>query len=96
MHFDVDEQIVARKVSVRGHVQGVFFRDSVRRQAERRGVRGVAANRRDGSVEIVLEGRPEDIRDVIDYCARGPRGASVTALDVQECSPQGLSGFHIR
>ena len=59
-------------------------------------MRGVATNRRDGSVEIVLEGRPEDIRDVIDYCARGPRGASVTALDVQECSPQGLSGFHIR
>ena len=96
MHFDVDEQIVARKVTVRGHVQGVFFRDSVRRQAERRGVRGIAANHRDGSVEIVLEGSPEDVRDVIDYCARGPRGARVTALDVQECSPQGLSGFHIR
>jgi acylphosphatase len=92
----VVEQIVARKVTVRGHVQGVFFRDSVRREAQRRGVRGLASNRRDGSVEIVLEGRVADVQDVIDYCARGPRGASVTSVNVHARAPQGLSGFEIR
>jgi acylphosphatase len=90
-----DEEKIARLLTVRGRVQGVFFRDSTRREAQRRDVRGWAANLPDGSVEVFLEGRPEDVRAVIDYCRRGPRGAHVDDVEVQERALEGLSGFRV-
>jgi acylphosphatase len=81
---------------IHGHVQGVFFRDSTRRQAERCGVAGWAANRPDGSVEVVLEGEAPAVQALIDYCRRGPRGAHVTDVEVRERDPTGMRGFRIR
>jgi acylphosphatase len=77
-------------------VQGVFFRAGAHREAERHGVSGWAANRADGSVEIVLEGLAADVEEVIAYCAGGPRGAEVTDLEVRERRPEGLRGFRVR
>jgi acylphosphatase len=91
-----DQKTIARLLSVRGRVQGVFFRDSTRREAMRRGVRGWAANRADGSVEVYLEGGPAEVRAVLDYCRRGPRGALVQEVEVRDCAPQGASGFEVR
>jgi len=90
------EQTTARLVTVRGHVQGVFFRDSTRREAQRREVRGWAANLPDGSVEVFLEGRAGDVEAVIAHCRRGPRGASVEHVEVRDCPPADLSGFEVR
>jgi acylphosphatase len=87
---------LACQLRVQGRVQGVFFRDSTRREAQRRGVAGWAANRPDGTVEIVLEGPAHSVREVIAYCSRGPRGAEVTDVELSERAPAGLSGFHIR
>lgn len=80
---------------IHGHVQGVFFRDSVRREAQRRGVHGWAANRSDGSVEVVLEGPAPQLQEVIAFCRRGPRGARVDDVQVDERVPQALSGFEV-
>ena len=91
-----DDETIARLLTVRGRVQGVFFRDSTRREAQRRGLCGWAANRADGSVEVFLEGRPPDVEAVIEHCRRGPRGASVEHVDVSECEPQNLAGFRVR
>lgn len=90
------EDTLACQLTVHGRVQGVFFRDSVRREAQRRGAAGWAANLPDGTVAVVLEGRPTDVRELIDYCSRGPRGAEVSAVEVKDRPPEGLSGFHIR
>lgn len=87
---------VARRVVVRGHVQGVFFRDSTRREAERHGVAGWVANRPDGGVEAVLEGRADDVAAVISFLRRGPRGARVDDVEVTELGPAGLDGFRTR
>ena len=87
---------VRRRVVIRGHVQGVFFRDSVRRLAEREGVTGWVANRRDGAVEAVFEGEPEAVERLIDFCRRGPRGARVDGVAVSEEEPEGLDGFEVR
>jgi acylphosphatase len=92
---DHGDDRVARELVVHGHVQGVFFRDGTQREAERRRVSGWAANRPDGTVEILLEGRASDVEEVIAYCARGPRGARVTELEVRELEPRGLTGFEI-
>jgi acylphosphatase len=87
---------VRRRVVAHGRVQGVFFRDSVRREAARRGVAGWAANRPDGTVEAVFEGAPEAVAALVEFCRSGPGHASVSALDVDEERAQGLSGFAVR
>ncbi|HET8968360.1 MAG TPA: acylphosphatase [Gaiellaceae bacterium] len=85
-----------RRVVVHGHVQGVFFRDSVRRQAVGAGVSGWARNLRDGTVEVVLEGEPGAVERLVAFCGDGPRGARVDRVDVIEEAPEGISGFAIR
>jgi acylphosphatase len=92
----VTDQPVAVCLHVHGRVQGVFFRDSARREAQRRGVAGWAANRPDGSVEIVLEGPRAAVAEVVQWCRHGPRGAHVTETEVDECAPVGLRGFEVR
>ena len=87
---------VRRRAVVRGHVQGVFFRDSVRRLAERSGVVGCVANRPDGAVEAVFEGEPEAVERLVDFCRRGPRGARVDEVEVTEEEPVDESHFFVR
>ena len=87
---------VRRRVRAHGRVQGVFFRDSVRREAEARGVAGWASNEPDGSVEAVFEGPPDDVEALVDLCRRGPGHAEVEQLDVDDEEPEGLDGFRVR
>jgi acylphosphatase len=88
--------VVRRRVVVRGHVQGVFFRDSVRRLAKRYGVTGWVENRRDGAVGAVFEGDPDAVDRLVDFCRRGPRGARVDEVEVVEEQPVDESGFAVR
>ncbi len=87
---------VRRRVVVRGYVQGVFFRDSCRREARSRGLAGWVTNRPDGAVEAVFEGDPDAVRALVDWCRHGPRGADVDSLDETDEAPEGISGFEIR
>jgi acylphosphatase len=87
---------VRRRVVVRGRVQGVFFRDSARREARSRGVAGWVGNRGDGAVEAVFEGAPADVESLVDFCRRGPRGADVARVETSEEEPEGLTGFDVR
>jgi acylphosphatase len=87
--------VIRRRVIVRGRVQGVFFRDSVRRLAEERGVAGIALNRDDGAVEAVFEGEPEAVEALVDFCRRGPSRARVEGVEERAEQPEGLRGFRI-
>ena len=78
-----------------GFVQGVGFRFGVARAANARGVSGWVRNRADGAVEAVFEGQPDDVEALVDFCRRGPRGAEVQRVDVEEELPEGLAGFHV-
>lgn len=84
------------RVVARGRVQGVFFRDSTRREAQSAGVSGWVSNRPDGAVEAVFEGDPGAVSRLVEFCRRGPGRAEVTDLDVHEEEPEGVSGFTIR
>ena len=86
---------VRKRIRAHGRVQGVFFRDSVRRAAESEHVAGYARNRPDGSVEVVFEGPEEVVERLIDLCRAGPGHAEVTRLDVDREEPEGLSGFSV-
>jgi acylphosphatase len=87
---------VRRRVVVHGFVQGVFFRDTVRRQAVQRGVAGWVRNNRDGTVEALFEGDPDAVEALVAFCREGPRGARVDQVDVTQEGPEGLAGFSIR
>ena len=87
---------IRRRVRATGRVQGVFFRDSTRREAERRGVAGWARNRPDGSVEAVFEGPPDAVEALVEFTRAGPGHAEVDALDVASEEPEGLRGFDVR
>jgi acylphosphatase len=90
------EETVRRRVRVHGQVQGVFFRDSTRRQARQRGVAGWVTNCPDGSVEAVFEGDRDAVAGMVAFAQSGPRGATVANVDVTEEAPEGLTGFEVR
>jgi acylphosphatase len=83
-------------VIAHGRVQGVFFRDSTRREAERRGVAGWARNTRDGTVEAVFEGSPDAVDAMLEFVRGGPGHAQVSRVEVSPEEPEGLSGFSVR
>jgi acylphosphatase len=83
---------VRRRVVVRGDVQGVFFRDSTRDEAEARGVSGSVTNRDDGAVEAVFEGPQDAVDALVAFCREGPSRASVEDVEVIEEEPEGSSG----
>ena len=88
--------VIRRRVVVHGHVQGVFFRDSTRRLAQRYGVAGWVANRPAGAVEAVFEGEADAVERLVAFSGKGPRGAQVRSVEVVEEEPEGLRGFAVR
>lgn len=84
------------RVIVYGRVQGVFFRDTTRREAETRGVAGWVRNRPDGTVEAVFEGDRNAVEAIVVFCHEGSQGASVERVDVSEEDPEGLTFFEVR
>jgi acylphosphatase len=87
--------MVRTHVVVSGRVQGVFFRDSLRRLAEQHGVAGWVRNTWDGTVEAVFEGEPDAVDRLVEFCREGPPGARVENVDVSAETPEGLSGFRV-
>ncbi len=73
---------VRAHVFVSGRVQGVFFRYETKHKARMRDVKGWVRNLPDGRVEAVFEGEEEAVKELIDFCKRGPPGARVTRVDV--------------
>jgi acylphosphatase len=87
---------IARRVVVRGQVQGVFFRETVRRRAYRAGVAGWVRNNDDGTVEAWFEGEPDDVEVMVHFAGIGPSGAHVESVDVEDAEPAELRAFEVR
>ncbi|MFN0072006.1 MAG: acylphosphatase [Chloroflexota bacterium] len=82
---------------ISGHVQGVMFRQAAVEVAEGLGVQGWIRNLSSGRVELVIEGPPEDIGEMVDWCRHGPPSARVQDVDLRPELPQGERGrFSIR
>jgi len=81
------------RVIVRGVVQGVGFRDFVMRRAQEHGAEGWVRNRRDGSVEAVLSGPDDVVKEMLEVCRRGPHGSRVD--DIAEF-PAGQADLALR
>lgn len=85
---------IARRIVVRGRVQGVYFRESMRTEADRHGVRGWVRNLADGSVEALLQGEPEAVERLLAWSHQGPPLAQVDGVSITETRPDpGIDGF---
>jgi acylphosphatase len=85
--------VIRRRVVVHGLVQGVFFRDSVRRRAAIVGVTGWVRNTREGTVEAAFEGEPSAVEQLVSFSREGPRGARVDRIEVHVEEPEGTEVF---
>lgn len=90
-----DDATVARRVVVHGRVQGVFFRDTCRREAVALGVEGYVRNESNGTVSAEFEGPMSAVEAMIEWARQGPAHAVVARVDVEELPPRGRHGFRI-
>ena len=84
---------VCRRFLVSGKVQGVWFRESTRRQAAKLNLAGHAINLPDGRVEVVAAGLEPDVEALARWLQHGPRLARVDQVSVEVAEKTGLSGF---
>jgi acylphosphatase len=80
-------------VVVTGHVQGVFYRASMRERAEQLGVRGWVRNEWDGSVRAHLEGDADAVEALVEWCSHGPPAAVVDDVQRTASEPTGAQAF---
>ncbi len=69
-------------VFVSGRVQGVFFRQKTKQQAQSLGVKGWVRNLPDGRVEAVFEGEEDAVKALVEYCHHGPSYSRVENVEV--------------
>lgn len=72
-----------RRLTIRGRVQGVGFRYAMVEAAAERGIAGWVRNRRDGSVEAIVQGSPAAVEAIVAWAHHGPRGARVDQVETQ-------------
>jgi acylphosphatase len=87
---------MARHLVIHGRVQGVSYRLWSREAAERLGLRGWVRNRRDGTVEMLIEGDPQAVERMIALCREGPPAARVDGIDAAESAEEAPAGFETR
>lgn len=75
--------LVTYHLVISGRVQGVFFRDSMRREAQNLGVTGWVRNRRDGSVEAIVQGAQAAVTAILDWAHHGPPAANVDSVTIE-------------
>jgi acylphosphatase len=80
------------RVLVSGTVQGVWFRESTRQEADRLGVAGWVRNLPDGRVEAAFEGPAPGVEAMVAWCHHGPRNAAVDHVEAVAEEPMGERG----
>ncbi|KTS78925.1 acylphosphatase [Pseudomonas oryzihabitans] len=87
---------LARHALISGRVQGVYYRESTRQEAQRLGVTGWVRNLADGRVECHLEGSAEALARLESWLWQGPATAQVTAVELEEVALEGFTDFQVR
>jgi acylphosphatase len=83
------------KILVKGTVQGVFFRNFIKEKADANDIDGFVRNLENGDLEIVAEGKDEEVNNLIEECKKGPPHSEIRELLTEEIKHQGLKDFKI-
>jgi acylphosphatase len=81
---------------IKGKVQGVFYRQSAKKEAVKLGINGWVKNNEDGTVEAVATGSEEQIQRFIKWCRQGPTLAHVSEVVVTKIPEEAFNGFQVR
>ena len=87
---------VSLRLAIRGQVQGVGFRYAMHQEARRLGLSGWVRNRRDGSVEAVVQGPAVAVEAIQRWAMNGPPAARVTGVEATPASDEPLTAFELR
>lgn len=88
--------MVQAHVLISGHVQGVFFRCFIQKEAQKRGLVGWVRNLPTGQIETVFQGEKRTVEEIIEKCRQGPPLSRVESLKVSWQKPkQILSTFKV-
>lgn len=71
-------------ITISGTVQGVFFRNFIRKNAVSLSIKGYVRNTKEGNVEVLAEGTEESIKKIIEKCRTGPEPAEVKNIKVNK------------
>lgn len=82
------------RLVIHGRVQGVFFRDTMCREAHNLSVTGWVRNRSDGTVEAAVQGEPAAVDAIVRWSQRGPQHAQVVRVDIMP-DEGSYTGFNI-
>lgn len=88
--------MVHYRIKVIGKVQGVFFRASTKKAADRLGIKGWVRNEEDGSVLIEAEGSEQQMQTFIEWCRQGPQFARVENISVEKKPSEGFQDFSVQ
>lgn len=96
MNLNIKRSMKRVNLKIYGRVQGVFFRDSVKRKAKGLGLTGWVKNEADRTVKIIAEGEEKNLKEFIDWCYNGPILARVDQVEVEWQEGEGeFDGFEI-
>ena len=85
----------AVRLYIKGTVQGIFFRQFIKDNAERNNVKGFVRNLEDGRVEVFIEGNQEDVEKMIELCKKGPKHSQIEEVEIKEEKFQDFKEFKI-
>jgi acylphosphatase len=83
------------RMKVSGLVQGINFRKYIKEEADKLSLKGHVRNLDTGEVEVIAEGKPEDVDTMLLICKKGAQHAQVKNVDVQELNHLGFDDFKI-
>lgn len=83
------------RVLITGSVQGIFFRQFIKSNADKNSVKGYVRNLEDGRVEVFIEGNPDNVDNMISICKRGPQHAQIRNVDLKDEKFQDFKEFKI-
>lgn len=83
-------------IKIYGLVQGVFFRDTAKTEADKLNIQGFVKNIADGSVYIEAEGEKKDLDEFVKWCYKGPTMAQIEKVEISESLIKNLKNFEVK
>ena len=83
------------RLHITGFVQGIFFRQFIKDQADKNKVRGYVRNLEDGRIEIFLEGDKNSVDAMLEICKKGPAHAKIRSIEEKPEPFQDFKEFKI-
>ncbi len=87
---------VSTRLKISGKVQGVFFRATAKKIAEKNNLTGWIKNLADGNVEAIVSGNKDGVEKFIEWCKDGPENATIESVEVNYLEEKIFKEFKVK